>query len=417
MRKNYFLIFIFIGVVGYLGAQAPVMNPIAGPSAFCSPATGITFTASASNSPTAFSWTIVPAPVSMSAGGVNNQFLTVNFQPVNGTYTIYCVASNAFGSSAVMTKVVNVYETPNVTFSGATSFCQGSSTSLSASSTMMSASSTINYFWSPPTGLNTTFGPNVMASPTTNMTYTVQAYNGPCSASNTIAVTVNPNPTVSITNPNPSVCAGSTASLIASGASTYTWSNGVPNGSPFIPPYTQSYFVTGANSFGCTHTVFTGIVVHPLPSFTISSSPSLACMGQTVMITMYGSSTYTFNGTPLSGNSVVVSPTVNTTYTISGTTSQGCVGSTAYTQYVGCVGIMDPGSPDYAGMKAFPNPNAGEFTLRSGFDEQVKLYNELGQLIKEFEIRAGEQVKMSNLRPGVYFVNSERIRIKLIVVE
>jgi len=418
MVKIYFRTLILILFTASLKAQVSVMNPIAGPTVVCaSPSSPVTFTASASNSPTSFSYSISPS-ASLSISGATGDLCTISFPPSNGTYTLTVVANNASGSSAPVSLVINVFETPTVTFSGATSFCQGSSTSISASSTLLSASPTINYYWSPPTGLNTTVGPNVQASPTTNMTYTVTAVKGPCTNTAAISVTVNPLPTLSVSITNTAVCWGDSTKFTASGASTYTWCCGVNNGVSFVPYWTSTYLVYGTNSFGCTNSTNAFIMPLSPPSIMVSSNPPLACMGQSVAITMSGtSSSYTFNGTPISGNTVVVSPTITTTYTINGVTSQGCKGSAVYTQAIGCVGINDPKSKDYAGLMAYPNPSSGQFILTSGFDEVISIHNELGQLVQRVTLNAGDKITVPGLRPGVYFVSSERVRIKVIVVE
>lgn len=66
------------------------------------------------------------------------------------------------------------------------SICFGESSTLSAS-----ASGATNYSWSPSTGLNTTNGPTVIASPVQTTTYTVTATGPGGSGSTTVTVTVN----------------------------------------------------------------------------------------------------------------------------------------------------------------------------------------------------------------------------------
>lgn len=85
-----------------------------------------------------------------------------------------------------------------------------------------------------------------------------------CSASDTILVTVNPNPV--ITASDQEICEGEYTILLAEGADTYTWSNGVPNGVPFYPSQTDDYQVVGMNSYGCTDTVAITVVVNPNPT-------------------------------------------------------------------------------------------------------------------------------------------------------
>jgi hypothetical protein len=65
----------------------------------------------------------------------------------------------------------------------------------------------------------------------------------------------------------------------------------------------------------------------------------------------------------------------------------------------------------------YPNPSAGQFNLISGKDETVRIINELGQLIKRFELKADSPLMIGDLAPGVYFVMSLDARIKIIVLQ
>lgn len=283
---------------------------------------------------------------------------------------------------------------------------------------MMSASPTIFYSWSPPTGLNTTSGQFVSASPTTVTNYTVTAMNGSCAGTGTITITPLPTPTLSAAFTNSVICAGDPTTLNVSGATSYTISPYAPFATPYYVLSTTQYTINGMNSFGCSSKIYPTVFVNPAPVIFTNASPSLACMGQTVALTFNGTGTsYTFNTVPLSGNTVVVSPTVNTTYTIAATTSQGCTGWTAYTLYVGCVGINGPILTETKGLSVYPNPSAGQFNLSSGKNEAVRIVNELGQLIKHFELKADAPLMISDLSPGVYFVMSADTRIKIIVLQ
>ncbi len=51
--------------------------------------------------------------------------------------------------------------------------------------------------------------------------------------------------------PDQTICKGDTAVLLATGASTYQWTNNVQNSVGFIPTSTAEYIVTGTDAFGC----------------------------------------------------------------------------------------------------------------------------------------------------------------------
>lgn len=419
MVKIYSLLLFFsVFLISGLKGQAPVMNPISGSSVICTPPSASpSYTATASNSPTSYSWTVLPS-AGVTISNPNASVTSINFPTPNGTYTIICYATNGSGTSSPVSFVVNVFETPNVTFSGATSFCQGSSTNIMASSTMVSASPTIFYSWAPPAGLNTTTGQFVSASPTTLTNYTVTATNGACSNTGTITISPIASPTINASLTNTIICAGDPTTLNVSGAVAYTVTPYAPLSTPFYALSTTQYTVIGSNVAGCTNKAYATVYVNPGPFISVSANPPLACMGQSVALTFGGTgTTYTFDTTPITGNSVAITPTVTTTYTISATTASGCTGWQTYTQYIGCLGISNPGQQDVARLNAYPNPSAGTFNLSSGKDESVRIVNELGQLVKMLELKAENTVSISGLSPGVYFVMSADTKIKIVILE
>ena len=73
--------------------------------------------------------------------------------------------------------------------SAALPICSGLPTTLTASST-----ADYTYSWSPATGLNSTTGSSVIATPTTTTTYTVTGTRGAITTTKTIVVNVNPSP-------------------------------------------------------------------------------------------------------------------------------------------------------------------------------------------------------------------------------
>src|SRR5690606_31018774 len=80
-----------------------------------------------------------------------------------------------------------------------------------------------SYTWSPAAGLSCTNCANPTANPTTTTTYTVIGTNGSsCKDTATVTVTVNPLPTVSA-GADKTICVGFGTSLLATGATTYSW--------------------------------------------------------------------------------------------------------------------------------------------------------------------------------------------------
>ncbi|MES2132971.1 MAG: T9SS type A sorting domain-containing protein [Bacteroidota bacterium] len=190
--KKYYILFLS-AILTRVSAQIPVMGALTGSGNVCSaPAAAQSYSTSATNSPAYYTWSCFPS-AGVVFGTPSNSVTTISFPNTSTNYTVFCTATNGNGTSASASSLaVNVFETPTVTFSGANSFCQGSSTNLSASPTIVSASSTLSYYWSPSIGLNSTTNYSVTANPNTNTTYTVLLTIGSCTNSVQLPVSVNP---------------------------------------------------------------------------------------------------------------------------------------------------------------------------------------------------------------------------------
>ncbi|MEZ5045695.1 MAG: T9SS type A sorting domain-containing protein [Chitinophagaceae bacterium] len=156
-----------------------------------------------------------------------------------------------------------------------------------------------DYTWSPATGLNTTTGASVMASPSTATTYTINASDATsgCVTIFTKQIGIYPQFTVA-SNVTPAlVCALDSATLNVVTAtptgfvpSAYSWSpaSGYANANAANTKvntyYTQTYTVTASDSHGCTATSTTELTVHPLISGTPSATPDNFCVGGTTTI-------------------------------------------------------------------------------------------------------------------------------------
>lgn len=164
----------------------------------------------------------------------------------------------------------------------------------------------------------------VSFAPATTLTYTVTGTdaNG-CSATDQVLVTVNPLPNVSA-GPDQTLCAGDPSVLSGSGASSYTWNNGVVNGVSFTPAATNTYTVTGTDANGCQNTDQAVVTVNPLPAVNAGPDQTI-CIGNAVTLTGTGAGVggvYAWdNGVT---NGVAFNPTTTTTYTVQGTDANLC---------------------------------------------------------------------------------------------
>lgn len=190
-----------------------------------------------------------------------------------------------------------------------TSVCTGNSIVLNAGATNGYAPYT--YTWTAPAVNTPTFNTGPINS-TQIFTITV---NDICNKPVTQQITINPVSTPTVVSTSTVICAGTTATVIASGASTYTWSNGAVNDSLFVNPSSNTtYTVVGANG-ACTNSAVTTVTVIGF-SLSITGNNSI-CFGQSTTLTASGSpTTYVWNNGTTNA-STIVSPTVTTNYTVS----------------------------------------------------------------------------------------------------
>jgi len=131
---------------------------------------------------------------------------------------------------------------------------------------------------------------------------------------------------INATTSSTAICTGATATLSATGVSSYTWSiPGPTSQSITVTPATNTvYTVVGTNSIGCTVSTLVAIQVSPLPVTAISTTNTV-CAGNPVTFTAGGAISYTWNtGSTPSSTIFTDSPLVTTTYVVTGSNNAGC---------------------------------------------------------------------------------------------
>ncbi|HEU4718328.1 MAG TPA: T9SS type A sorting domain-containing protein, partial [Bacteroidia bacterium] len=255
------------------------------------------------------------------------------------------------------TVTVNVYTPPAVIATASVdSFCSGTSTTLNAGGAA-------SYSWSPGnmTGANITVSP----SSSTNYIVTGTDTNG-CTNADTVMLTVYPSPTLTVTSTNSVICTGGSTSLMASGATTYTWQPGNLTGATVTvtPATSTNYTVTGVDTNGCTGISVYGMSVAAPPNVYGYSSLSNACTNDPPILLTGIPAGGTWSGPGVAGNNF--SPSVagagTHTLTYSYTDTYGCSNTATVTIVVDpCAGVHEQSALN--GVSFYPNPNAGSFTL------------------------------------------------------
>lgn len=274
--------------------------------------------------------------------------------------------------------------------------CRGDSTQLGVNG------NAYNYTWNP----GAQSGTLVTVSPTISTVYTLSASGNSCVSTQTVPVVVYQLPVVSLLGQD-SVCAGSSISHTATGASTYSWSHGgVGNISTTTPLANTIYTVTGIDTNFCANSQSISITLVALPSLSISSTRSVICRGESATITVSGANTYSWNSPASTSVSIVVSPSLSTSYSVTGTSTFGCNGNSSYTQSVSlCTGITME-NPENENVMVYPNPNAGNFIFQCHSAMEVNFYNELGQLLMQRQTNESEgfKIEFEAVSAGLYFL-------------
>jgi gliding motility-associated-like protein len=246
---------------------------------------------------------------------------SVNAFPTSST-TITVIGTDTNNCVDTAQTYITVNSLPILSISAPSAICNGDSAVLTASGANV-------YQWLP-----NGFGNSITVSPNTTSSYTVIGTdsNG-CVDSISQSLTVNPLPILNITPSSNATCAGSSVNLLASTnmpINSFSWNTGASGNSIWVNPLASTtYTVSGTNSFGCTDSAQTNILVYALPQVQISTTNSAICIGDTTSLTANGAITYTWapsnSLTATSGNTVGAFPTTSSTITVIGTDTNNCV--------------------------------------------------------------------------------------------
>ncbi|OUV76109.1 MAG: hypothetical protein CBC83_01085 [Flavobacteriales bacterium TMED123] len=222
------------------------------------------------------------------------------------TSTTYTVTGTDINNcSDVIAANITVNPLPNVSVQPAiASICEGSSVNVNAFGAN-------NYSWSPAIGLNTSVGNTVVASPQSTIDYNVSGTDANnCTNTANLHVDVGVLPIITVNTPLPTICEGSSITLSASGAASFSWapSTGLSatvgstvNASPIT---TTTYNIVGADANNCADSIKLTVNVNPLPTATITpNSGGTICSEDSslIIVQLFGNPpwdiVYTINGT------------------------------------------------------------------------------------------------------------------------
>jgi hypothetical protein len=371
---------------------------ISGSTSVCQ-ASSQTYSVAAVSGATSYTWTL---PSGWSGTSSTNSIpVTVGANSGNITVT----ANNACGSSNATT--LSIVVNPGApaqpsAIIGDTIVCKNSTQTYSVAAVPDATS----YTWTLPNGWTGSSSTNSI-SPTVGAnggTITVIGING-CGSSpaQTINITVNAIPNVTANASATSVCRGNQVTLTGSGATSYTWDNGVTNGVAFAPLATTTYTVTGTDANGCSNTDQIKVTVNPLPNVSVSNNANTLTVNQ-------AGATYQWidcnnNNAPISeATNQSFTPTTVGSYAVV-VTLNGCVDTSAC-QTVTFAGV-DAAALTKQVFSIYPNPNGGNFTIQSTKGGVFELIDITGKVINTYTITNTQQTVNENIPAGMYFVREK----------
>jgi len=209
------------------------------------------------------------------------------------------------------------------------------------------------------------------------------------------------------------VCAGDQVILSGQGnAQNYLWNNGITNGIPFIPSYSDVYTVTGSNANGCENSDMVVVTVTNPPNVTIVGLEPGYCLNHDPVFLFGVPSGGEFSGAGMDGS--YFNPALADTGTHSiyyaFTDNNGCVGYDSIVVHINpCTGFNE-NSNDLL-FTLTPNPTTGilYFEKSNKGTCEIQIYNALGESIRLLKVMDGDRtiIDLSPYPTGVYMLKIE----------
>lgn len=227
-----------------------------------------------------------------------------------------------------------------------------------------------------------------------------------------------PSPTVAFSRvPNGHMCSGTSVTLTASGANSYTYVlsptlsstlNPIAVNVPTVNTLsTVAFVLRGRGANNCVQTQTVQLVIDPNPTVTVTGPTAALCIGKTATLGATGAFTYTWSGTasstmtPLTYTTSAPAGTKN--FTVIGRSVEGCESAQAVVTLTvnTCTGIEDRTEGEAA--NAYPNPFSDRLFVEN-FSGTIKLYNELGQQVADLQHDHTGLIDTTKLPKGIYLL-------------
>jgi hypothetical protein len=263
----------------------------------------------------------------------------------------------------------------------------------------------------------TSFSPSTVGTSTVN--YSIY---GCITTSTTIVANT---PSVNASTSSASICAGSSATLTAGGATNYTWTAAGTSSTQVVTPSSASVYTVTGEASGCSNTATVSVGVNNLPTVSATASNTVLCAGanESALLTASTSAmSYTWSD---GANTMTtsVTPTVGTTYTVTVNDGNCDATATVFVDVQVCMSINSISSVSN-GINLYPNPTNGILNIAISSElagnTSIEVYDALGKLVvKETLTNETTTINTSKLTDGMYVYkvinNNKAIKIGKIV--
>ena len=330
--------------------------------------------------------------VPLSASGIGaitwspNQFLSSNsganvVASPDSSITYVATLTTPEGCSTTDSVRVNVYyDPPSANLPDTLVLCQGTSTSITASGAS-------TYLWSPNQYISAVNQATVTLWPTQEMYYFCDFTNACGTVTDSVYIDIL---TASIFAGNDTIiCPRETANLWASGGLYYQWSPAYAiieqtGNQVWVSPNTSTNFqVVGTDINGCKDTAYVEVVLHPLPTITISPDIQ-AFYGDLVELNAVGNSPGAYVWSPpeflscINCPDPIANPDMDYTYVVTFTDLNGCIADAMVSiSYEAVIYVPNTFIPDGNGRNDFFGVYGGNIKTM-----EMLIFNRWGELIK-----------------------------------
>lgn len=253
----------------------------------------------------------------------------------------------------------------------------------------------------------------VNVNPVNSTTYNVTGSAPGCAAtaSGIAQVFINPLPTITVNSA--SICAGSEATLSASGGMNYSWSSGQTGPQVLISPAVNtSYTVSGVSAEGCAGSATAEVIVNTLPTATLTVPAYSICINggpQTLTGTPQGGF---FFGNAVGGNQFIPSSAGIGTVVLQYKYTDGNNCSATDSKTVTVISCTFTAIDDLINLPAislYPVPAQDDLIIK-GVNSigpfTIEITDSRGMLIKATVVSGADpKICVSDLAKGIYLLN------------